>query len=75
MKNQATNNHNYGEDFFIKDSETLINKGQEVIEILLPCVPLKDDGSLLYSDWSEDTIHRKTLERACIQLIKKANAQ
>ncbi|EHL0041969.1 hypothetical protein G8B08_06465 [Enterococcus faecalis] len=74
LKNQATNNHNYGEDFFIKDSETLINKGQEVIEILLPCVPLKDDGSLLYSDWSEDTIHRKTLERACIQLIKKANA-
>lgn len=74
LKNQATNNHDYGEDFFIKDSETLINKGQEVIEILLPCVPLKDDGSLLYSDWSGNTIHRKTLERACIQLIKKANA-
>lgn len=74
LNDQATNNHNYGEDFFIKDSDTPINNGREVIEILLPCVPLKDDDSLLYSDWSGNSIHRKTLERACIQLIKKANA-
>ncbi|WP_301107120.1 hypothetical protein [Sporosarcina sp.] len=66
--------YKYEEEFLNEDSEILINNGEEVLNLLLPYVPGKSEGSLQYSDWSGRNIHKRGLERACIQIIKKANA-
>ncbi|MBU5206418.1 hypothetical protein [Bacillus safensis] len=64
----------YEETFLYEDSEILINNGEEVLNLLLPFVPIDKDVSFIYSDWSGKYIHKRGLERACIQIIKKANA-
>jgi hypothetical protein len=66
--------YNYEEEFLYEDSEVLINNGEEVLNLLLPYVPSETEESLLYSNWSGRYLHKRGLERACIQIIKKANA-
>lgn len=61
------------EEFFHEDSELLITKGPEVIDLLLPYVPTGKDERLEYSDWSGRYSFKRGNERACIQIIKKAN--
>lgn len=66
--------YKYEEEFLYEDSEIFIKNGEEVLNLLMPYIPTENEGSLLYSDWSERTYHKGSLERACIQIIKKANA-
>ncbi|ANU09414.1 hypothetical protein BBH88_03360 [Planococcus antarcticus DSM 14505] len=66
--------YKYEEEFLYEDSEIFINNGEEVLNLLMPYIPTENEGNLLYSDWSEKTYHKGSLERACIQIIKKANA-
>lgn len=66
--------YKYEEEFLDEDSEILIKNGVEVISLLLPYIPMEKDESLSFSDWSGRYSHRRGLERACIQIIKKANA-
>ncbi|WP_214809044.1 hypothetical protein [Exiguobacterium sp. s144] len=66
--------YKYEEEFLYEDSEIFIKNGEEVLNLLMPYIPTENEGSLLYSDWSERTYRKGSLERACIQIIKKANA-
>ncbi|MFJ5771789.1 hypothetical protein [Psychrobacillus sp. NPDC093180] len=66
--------YKYEEEFLYEDSEILINNGEEVLDLLLPYVPRENEKSSLYSDWSGRHFHKRGLERACIQIIKKANS-
>ncbi|WP_316571332.1 hypothetical protein [Neobacillus sp. YIM B06451] len=74
IKSKGRRIYNYEEEFLYEDSEILINNGEEVLNLLLPFVPTDKDVSLIYSDWSGKYSHKRGLERACIQIIKKANA-
>ena len=74
IKGKEKNIYKYEEEFLFEDSEILINNGMDVVDLLLPFVPLEKDKSLLFSDWSGRYFHKSSLERACIQIIKKANA-
>lgn len=74
IKSNGKNIYRYEEEFLDEDSVILINNGIEVINLLLPYIPTENDERLLYSDWSGRYFHKRGLERACIQIIKKANA-
>ncbi|MCM3609650.1 hypothetical protein M4S82_00210 [Planococcus sp. MERTA32b] len=74
IKSKGRMIYKYEEEFLYEDSEIFINHGEEVLNLLMPYIPTENEGSLLYSDWSERTYHKGSLERACIQIIKKANA-
>ncbi|WP_248929839.1 hypothetical protein [Paenibacillus hamazuiensis] len=66
--------YRYEEEFLQEDSEILIKNGIEVINLLLPYIPTEKDEMLPYGDWSGRYVHKRGLERTCIQIIKKANA-
>jgi hypothetical protein len=74
IKSKGRKIYNYEEEFLYEDSELLINNGEEVLNLLLPYVPTENEESLIYSDWSGRYYHKRGLERACIQIIKKSNA-
>lgn len=73
IKSKEKSIYKYEEEFLNEDSEILINNGIEVANLLLPYIPMENDKSLSLSDWSGRYFHRGGLERACIQIIKKAN--
>lgn len=66
--------YRYEEEFLQEDSEIFIKSGIEVVDLLLPYIPTEKDEMLPYSDWSGRYVHKRGLERTCIQIIKKANA-
>ncbi len=66
--------YKYEEEFLNEESEILINNGIEVVNLLLPYIPKEKDENLLFSNWSGKYLYRVGLERASIQIIKKANA-
>ena len=74
IKGKEKNFYKYEEEFLYEDSEILIKNGMEVINLLLPYIPTEKDERLSFSDWSGRYFHKIGLERACIQIIKKANA-
>lgn len=74
IKCQEKSIYKYEEEFLFEDSEILIENGMEVVNLLLPYIPAQKDDCLSFSDWSGRYHHKKGLERACIQIIKKANA-
>jgi hypothetical protein len=74
IKSKEKSIYNYEEEFLNQDSEILINNGEEVLNLLLPYIPTENEDSLLYSEWSGKYFRKRGLERACIQIIKKANA-
>lgn len=74
IKNKERMIHKYEEEFLYEDSEIFIKNGEEVLNLLIPYIPTENEGSLLYSDWSERNYRNASIERACIQIIKKANA-
>lgn len=74
IKSKGKRIYAYEEEFLYEDSEILINNGEEVLNLLLPYIPKEYEESLFYSDWSGRYDHKRGLERACIQIIKKANA-
>ncbi len=74
IKGKEKNIYKYEEDFLYEDSEILIKNGMDVVNLLLPYIPTEKDEMLSFSDWSGRYFHKRGLERACIQIIRKANA-
>lgn len=63
--------YRFEEDFMCEDSEILINKGEEVVKMLLPFVPKECDE--LWGDWSMRYKYTLGIERTTINILKKAN--
>lgn len=74
LKKHERNICRFEEEFLDRDSEIFINKGKEVIELLIPHIPASKDGILAYNEWSGRSNGNNGLERVCIQIVKKANA-
>ncbi|MNW40958.1 hypothetical protein D3C74_180840 [compost metagenome] len=66
--------YRYAEEFLQEDSEVFLKNGQEVIDILLPYIPVSNDEILSYGDWSGRSAYSRGLERTSIEILKKANA-
>lgn len=72
IKRNKKNIYRYEEELLDNAPEILIENGIDVIKLLLPYIPVEKDESIGYSDWS-GRYYKRGLERACIEIIKKAN--
>lgn len=66
--------YRYEEEFFDSMSEIIVSSGMEIINLLVPYIPEQKDVMLTINDWSGRYEHNNGLERTCIQIVKKANA-
>lgn len=66
--------YRYEEEFLDSVSEIIISNGMEIIDLLVPYIPAQKDGILTIGEWSGRYEHNNGLERSCIQIVKKANA-
>lgn len=66
--------YRYENELLQENSEFLIKNSLEVINLLLPYIPISKDGNLFFSDWFARYRDNTSLERICIQIIKKANS-
>lgn len=71
IKKQTYNNL---ELFIEKDSNFIIKDYRNLIDSLLPLFPKPQEYSP-YSNWSEKYSSSGTIERICVQLIKRANCE
>ncbi|MBT2287600.1 hypothetical protein J7E73_00320 [Paenibacillus albidus] len=74
LKRQSQSIYKYAEEFLEEDSEIFIKNGIDVIKILLPHIPTSNDEMKSYSEWSGRSAYRRSLERASVEIIKKANS-
>ncbi len=65
--------YRYEEELVSENDEFLVKNGVYVLEELLKYIPIGDRREIKYSDWSARYIYNRGLERATIELIKKAN--
>lgn len=72
-KQHEKNLYRYEEEYVLGNEEIFIKQYKNVVEILLPFVPKEQQQ--MFSDWSGKYFNSNTLERTCIQIIKKANRQ
>lgn len=73
MKQHERNLSRYEEEYVLGDEDFFIKQYKDVAEMLIPFVPMEQQK--IYSDWSAQYLSHNTLERTCIQIIKKANRQ
>lgn len=74
IKSQGKYVYRYEEELFDADHSFLIANGEFVLMELLPFIPKNNSIEIKYSEWSGRYWHKRGIERACVELVKKANA-
>lgn len=74
VKKHEKNIYKFEEEFIFEDTEVIVNEYRTIISTFLPLLPAVDSLTG-YSDWNARYSYRTGLERACIQILKKANAR
>ena len=74
IKSQGKYVYRYEEELFDADHSFLIANGEFVLTELLPYIPKNNSIEIKYSEWSGRYWHKRGIERACVELVKKANA-
>ena len=54
------------------DNSFVIDNGEIILNEFLPYIPKESGGEVQYSDWSGKYEHKRSIERACVCLVKKA---
>lgn len=72
IKNQGRYVYRYEEKLMDSDNAFLIDNGEFVLNELLPYIPKESGWEMKYSDWSGRYMHKRSIERACVGLVKKA---
>lgn len=62
----------YEEELVDSDDSFFIDNGEIVLNVLLPYIPKESGWEVKYSNWSGRYVHRRSIERACVNLVKKA---
>ena len=78
LKNKITskgkNVYRYEEELITETDSYLLQEGKYVLDELIKYIPLQNEDELYYSDWSARFLNHRGLERAAVELLKKANA-
>lgn len=74
IKSQGKYVYRYEEELFDVDHSFLIANGESVLMELLPYIPKDNSIEIKCSEWSGRYWHKRGIERACVELVKKANA-
>lgn len=78
LKNKITskgkNVYRYEEELIVETDDYLLQNGKFVLDELIQYIPMQDENEMYYSDWSGRILYRRGLERATVELIKKANS-
>lgn len=73
IKNSSRNIYNYEEKLIDENSNILVKDSKIVLDKLLPYIPREKEYYNVYSGWDARYTHNSGLERACVEIIKKAN--
>lgn len=73
IESEGKNVYRYGEALITETDSYLLQEGKYVLDELIQYIPLQSEDELYYSDWSAGFIHRRGLERAVVELLKKSN--
>ncbi len=73
IRNQGKYVYRYEEELFDAEDSFLIENGEFVLIELLPYIPKTDSVEVKYNEWSGKYWHKRGIERACVELVKKAN--
>lgn len=68
------NNSTYDEEVLYEDALLFRENSLEVINLLLPFIPIERDNVWHLNNWSGRYAQIIDIERTCVQIIKKANA-
>jgi hypothetical protein len=71
ISNKNKRLYKYEEELVSEESEIIIGKDEEVINMLLPCIPQDTDG--YWGKWSGRHKFSLGIERTAVNIIKKAN--
>lgn len=71
VKNKNKRIYKYEEELITEESDIIVNNDEKIIEILLPCIPKETETH--FGDWTGRHRYSIGIERACVELIKKAN--
>lgn len=72
IKNQGRYVYRYEEELLDSDNSFFIDNGEFVFNELLPYIPKESGGGVKYSDWAGRYMYKRSIERACVGLVKKA---
>lgn len=73
LNKHGRNIYRFEEEFFDSASKIVVNNGMNIVNLLVPYIPAQKDGILTINKWSGLYEYNNGLERACIQIVKKAN--
>ena len=73
-KRNDKNIYKYEEGFLDVNSEIMVKNGKVVLDKLLPYIPMEREYYSINSEWGSRYSYKISLERACVEIIKKANA-
>ena len=72
IKSQGRYIYRYEEELVDSDDSFFIDNGEIVLNEFLPYIPKESGWEVKYSDWSGRYVHKRSIERACVGLVKKA---
>lgn len=73
IKSQGKYVYRYEEELFGAEDSFLTENGEFVLTELLSYIPKNDSVEVKYNEWSGKYWHMRGIERACVELVKKAN--
>lgn len=73
IRSQGKYIYRYEEELFDEEASFLIKNGEFVLTELLPYIPKTDSEEVKYNEWSGTYWPERGIERACVELVKKAN--
>lgn len=72
IKSKGRYVYRYEEKLVDSDNFFLVDNGEFILNELLPYIPKKSGWKVKYSDWSGRYVYKRSIERACVGLVKKA---
>ena len=72
IKSRGGDIYRYEKELVDSDTSFLIDNGEFVLNELLPYIPRESGWEVVYGDWSGRYVYNRSIERACVELIKKA---
>lgn len=72
IQSQGRYVYRYEEKLVDSDDSFIIDNGEIVLNEFLPYIPKESGWEVKYSDWSGGYVYNRSIERACVDLVKKA---